>query len=56
LFAMARSLRSTSFSIPNLHSGRGTRQGAWRGCLQLADRDKSQAQNLRSVLMQSGHL
>src|SRR5258708_2321772 len=24
LFAMARSLRSTSFSIPNLHSGRGT--------------------------------
>jgi hypothetical protein len=24
LFAMARSLRSTSFSIPNLHSGRST--------------------------------
>src|SRR6476660_7196073 len=24
LFAVARSLRSTSFSIPNLHSGRGT--------------------------------
>ena len=27
LFAMARSLRSTSFSIPNLHSGRGTLAG-----------------------------